>query len=95
VSATPLPSPADLPGLPGVKPGPLDMVEIVKSEEGWSKFTLKDRTILRVKPTVIDVRRARGQFTVDGDPVYIVKTGILISTVAPGRLKKPLRRSAR
>jgi hypothetical protein len=78
-----------------VKPGPLDMVEVVKSKELWSEYSLKDGSTLRVKPTIIEARRARGQFTVEGDPVYIVKTGLLISTVAPARLKRLLRRSRR
>lgn len=66
----------------------MDLVEVKKEDLKWSQFHLKDGTVLRVRPNIVDVRRVRGQFTPEGDPLYIVKTGLAISTVAPEKLKK-------
>jgi hypothetical protein len=85
------PAPAPTAGIPGVQDGPLDLVEITRATDAWSEYKLEDGSTLLVKPSLIDVRRARGQFTPEGDPLYIVKTGILISTRAPAKLKKKQR----
>ena len=90
-AVAPVPPPQPI---PGVMPGPLDIVDVVKTDEKWSEYTLKDKSVLRVKPTVIEVRRARGQYSPEGDPLYTVKFGVAISTVAPQKLKKKWRKGS-
>lgn len=86
------PASTSIPGLTGVGPGPLDIVEVIKADEEWSEYTLKDKSVLKVKPFLVEVRHARGQFTPEGDPLYVVKFGVAINTIAPTKLKKNWRK---
>lgn len=76
--------------------GPSVPVEIVSVKELWSECRLKDGTILRLRPVVADVRRARNQFNELGEPIYIIKTAIITTAKSPKRLhKKPTRKTAK
>ena len=58
--------------------GKIEQVDIVGSKDGWSEYTLTDGTILRVKAAVFDVKSAVGQYSPDGDPIYLVQSAIVI-----------------
>jgi hypothetical protein len=59
-------------------------VEIVKSQENWSVYELEDGAVLRLRPVLVDVKRAEGQVGPEGEPVYHLKSTIIID-VRPKR----------
>jgi hypothetical protein len=63
-------------------------VEILKSEEKWSVYTLANGTKVRMKPVVADVLFVPGEFNPDGEPLYITRAGLMISTKSPAKLRK-------
>ncbi len=70
------------------KSAPTVPVEIVSAKELWSEIFLKDGTILRIRPIVVEARRARFEFNELGEPVYHVKTAIITTAKSPTRLHK-------
>ena len=44
-------------------------IEMLEAKERWNEYRLADGTTLRLKPVIIAVFRADGQFTPDGEPV--------------------------
>jgi len=64
------------------------LVEIKKSDERWSEYMLSDGTKLRIKPVVAEIFYVKGQFTPEGDPVYLTKAGMMVSTRSPAKLRK-------
>ena len=58
-------------------------VEMLESKETWSECKLADGTRLRIKPVMIAVYRADGQQTADGEPVYSMKSTMVIDVRAP------------
>lgn len=62
--------------------------KIVKSKEGWSEFTLDDGSVIRAKAVILDVKRATGQFNIDGNPVYLMQMTMVHQLNAPASLKK-------
>lgn len=71
-----------------------DYVDITHSNEIWSEFTLADGSVLRLKPSLVDVQRQRGKFSPDGNPIYNINAGLLIGVRAPDGLRlgaKPKR----
>jgi len=65
-----------------------DYVDITNSNELWSEFTLADGSILRLKPSLVDVQRQRGKFSPDGNPIYNINAGLLIGVRAPEGLRQ-------
>lgn len=63
-------------------------VDIVRSNELWSEFTLADGAVLRLKPSLIEVRRRPGEFSADGNPIYDINAGLLIGVRAPEGLRE-------
>jgi hypothetical protein len=68
--------------------GPMESVDIVSSKVGWSEFTLQDGSVIRAKAAVLDVKKAIGQFSVEGDPVYVLQLTMVNQVKAPPELKK-------
>ena len=62
--------------------------KIVKAKEGWSEFRLDDGSVIQAKAVILDVKRAIGQFNVDGNPVYIMQMTMVHNLIAPAKLKK-------
>ena len=54
-----------------------------------STYKLDDGTTLTVKPTVIDVKRAKDQWGIDGKPVYVLTIANITETTSPPRLMNP------
>lgn len=65
-------------------------VPIQESTERWTELTLEDGAVLRVKPMVVSAIRIDGQWDQEGNPVYALKGGPAVSTIAsvPDHLKK-------
>jgi hypothetical protein len=68
--------------------GPMEPVDIVSSKDGWSEFTLQDGSVIRAKAAVLDVKRAVGQFNLEGDPIYVLQLTMVNQVKAPPELKK-------
>jgi hypothetical protein len=50
---------------------------------------LADGTTLRLRPVMIAVFRADGEYTPDGDPVYNMKSTLITDVRAPDSAAKP------
>jgi hypothetical protein len=64
-------------------------VEMLEAKERWNEYRLADGTTLRLKPVMIAVFRADGQYTPDGEPVYNMKSTLITDVRAPSTLTKP------
>ena len=64
-------------------------VEMLDAKEVWSEYKLADGTKVRIKPVMIAVFRAEGEFTPDGEPVYNMKSTLITDIRAPASLAKP------
>ena len=83
--AAPIMPPAPL----GYNPaGQMEARDIVGIKEGWSEYTLSDKSVIRVKAVVLDVKKAVGQFNSDGNPVYAMQFAVINELTAPENLKK-------
>ena len=63
-------------------------VDVLEAKEIWSEYRLADGTVLRIKPVMITVSRIEGEHTIDGDPVYNMKSTLVTDVRAPQELKK-------
>ena len=64
-------------------------IEILEAKERWSEYRLADGTTLRLRPVMIAVFRADGEYTPDGDPVYNMKSTLITDVRAPDLAAKP------
>lgn len=77
--------PTTLPEMPrGAK-----QVKIRQSSELWSEYRLENGSIVKVRPVVSDVFHIKGHFTPDGEPLYLIRGGMTVTTTSPPRLRKP------
>jgi hypothetical protein len=74
-------------GASEVAPIPKD-VDVLEAKEVWSEYRLADGTVLRIKPIMIAVSRLEGEHTLDGDPVYNMKSTVVTDLRVPQELKK-------
>lgn len=63
-------------------------VDIKEMNEQWSECTLKDGAIIRLKPVIIEIRKAKNQFAPNGDPIYLVKSTVITDIKVPENLKR-------
>jgi hypothetical protein len=63
-------------------------VDVLEAKEVWSEYRLSDGTVLRIKPIMIAVSRLEGEHTLDGDPVYNMKSTLVTDLRVPQELKK-------
>ena len=63
-------------------------VDVLESKEVWSEYRLADGTVLRIKPVMIMVARMDGEHTLEGDPVYNMKSTLVTDVRAPQELRK-------
>ena len=59
-------------------------VEVLSAKESWSEYQLADGTVLRLKPIVTGISRVPEAQTVDGDPVYNMRS-TLVTDIRPAR----------
>lgn len=65
-------------------------VDVVDRKESVAEYTLEDGAVIRVANPLTRVTRLEGQFSGDGDPIYIVLTGTATTVIsAPDTIKKP------
>jgi len=63
-------------------------VDVLEAKEVWSEYRLSDGTVLRIKPVMITISRVEGEHTIEGDPVYNMKSTLVTDVIAPQELKK-------
>ena len=63
-------------------------VDVLQAKEVWSEYQLADGTVLRIKPVMITISRIEGEHTIEGDPVYNMKSTLVTDVRAPQELKK-------
>lgn len=56
-------------------------VPIDESTERWSEIKLEDGSVIRVKQSVASVIRVDGQWDMEGNPLYIVKSAPAVAIV--------------
>ena len=66
-------------------------IEMLEAKERWSEYRLADGTTLRLKPVMIAIFRADGQYTPDGEPVYNMKSTLIADVRAPNTLMRPIQ----
>jgi hypothetical protein len=66
-------------------------IEMLEAKERWSEYRLADGTTLRLKPVMIAIFRADGQYTPDGEPVYNMKSTLITDVRAPNALMRPIQ----
>lgn len=64
---------------------------ITKSQESASTYHLSDGTIVTVRPIIAEVARSTNKFNEIGEPIYVVRTGFLVTAKVHKKLirKKP------
>lgn len=64
-------------------------VGLIESVERWTELKLEDGSILRVKPTILNVTRIDGHYDPQGNPMYAIQ-GSQVMTVgsAPDHLRQ-------
>ena len=63
-------------------------VDVLEAKEVWSEYRLSDGTVLRIKPVMITISRVEGEHTIEGDPVYNMKSTLVTDVRAPQELRK-------
>ncbi|HET6619935.1 MAG TPA: hypothetical protein VFG64_08335 [Dongiaceae bacterium] len=70
-------------------------VGIAKIDEQWSTYSLADGTVLRLRPVMVEVNLIKGRFSASGEPIYEFKSGVIVDTKVPAKLKKAVTKKAR
>src|SRR6266446_6382927 len=68
--------------------GKMESRDIAGYKEGWSEYTLEDGSVIRLKTTLLDIKRAVDQYSPEGDPLYIMQFAVVNQVRAPQNLKK-------
>jgi len=63
-------------------------------EDRWYEYEVEDGTRLRIKPVATEVLRLDGEYDADGNPLYLLKTGNVMSVLSPEALRRTLTLSA-
>lgn len=57
-------------------------------KENWNLYSLEDGTKLRMRMVVAQVIRLEGEYTADGDPIYVINSTNVVVADVPEHLKK-------
>lgn len=71
----------------------VDAIEIPmsKSTENFNEYELADGSTIRLKVVATSILRLEGQYTPEGDPIYLVKNGQIVTVVeAPQSIRKKI-----
>lgn len=64
-------------------------VEVIDAKEVWSEYRLADGTVLRIKPIMIAISRVEDAETLNGEPVYTMKS-TLVTDVRSAKTSRDL-----
>jgi hypothetical protein len=65
----------------GLPPDSIE-VSIDEAKENWSEYKLSDGTLLRARPVITSVFHVKGQYSPDGEPIYLVRSQLVIAVRA-------------
>lgn len=65
-----------------------DYIDVNQSNERWNEYLLEDGTLLKLKPVTTDVAKLVGVYDGEGNPIYVIKSRIIVSAVVPDGLKQ-------
>ena len=68
--------------------GPGEQMDVVSSRDGWSEYTLDDGAVLRLKAALLDAKKAVGQYSADGNPLYLLQWTVINQVIVPEKLRK-------
>jgi hypothetical protein len=68
--------------------GKIEPRDVLSSKEGWSEYTLDDGTIVMTKAVILDVKIAVGQYTPEGEPIYIIQAAMVNRIKANDTLRR-------
>jgi hypothetical protein len=77
--------------LPTPPDGALREVELAgvkQSDEHTNTYVLQDGTLVSLRAVVTEVWRVLGQYDPEGNPLYIVKSGNVVTVTAPEALRR-------
>ncbi len=63
-------------------------VEANQSTELWNQYLLDDGALLKLKTVVTELFRVKDLYDGSGNPVYVVKSGNIVTVIAPENLRK-------
>ncbi len=63
-------------------------VEANQTSEYWNQYLLDDGSVLKLKTVVTQIIRLIGEYDSDGNPIYVAKSGNIVTVTAPEHLKK-------
>ncbi|MDA2918595.1 hypothetical protein MYX76_03705 [Desulfobacterota bacterium AH_259_B03_O07] len=58
------------------------------NKEGWNEYTTDDGSVVKVKLVVTKILRVEDQYSQDGDPIYMIQSGNVVTAIVPEELKK-------
>lgn len=67
-----------------------DEIEFKTRKEEWNEYQLMDGSILKLKSVMASIFRVRGEFDVEGNPIYVTRSQNVASINAPDELKKKI-----
>jgi len=57
-------------------------VDVVSAKEAWSEYRLADGIVLRIKPVVISISRIDDDQSANGEPIYTMKSTLVLDVRA-------------
>ena len=59
-------------------------------KEEWNEYQLADGSFIKMKVVVASIVKVKGQYDVEGNPAYLVKSQSVTSVSSPDKLKKKI-----
>jgi hypothetical protein len=63
-------------------------IDVVTDREFWNEYQLHDGSLIKVKLIVTEILRVVGEYDPEGNPVYIMKSGNVLTVNSPDALKR-------
>lgn len=73
---------------PNQPPKEAELVPVNQSQEYWNEYMLQDGSVLRLKTVTTEIWRVLDEYDQDGNPIYFVKSGNILTVIAPDNLRK-------
>ena len=67
-----------------------DEVDFQTRKEEWNEYQLMDGSIIKMKSVVAGIVKVKGEFDVEGNPVYVIRSQNVSSVSSPDELKKKI-----
>jgi hypothetical protein len=64
------------------------LVEANQASEYWNQYLLDDGSVLKLKTVATQIVRLVDEYDPEGNPIYVVRSGNIVTVTAPEHLKK-------